>query len=85
MEFFKKATLKKQQIVKYLLNLLESSYSSLIVDIKKLEDQISFNKEQNEELLVLPIIAITQAILSSSGDTVKNKDILDKFQINQLS
>lgn len=78
--FSKKITTDK--ITESLLGFFDSGYSSLINGFEDLlkKKQESINKEQNKELLVIPMLAIIRAVLAAFRDTPKTKNIIGKFQ-----
>lgn len=78
--FSKKITTDK--ITESLLGFFDAGYTSLTYGLKDLlgEKQESINKEQNKELLVVPMLAIIRAVLTTFGDTPKTKNIIGRFQ-----
>lgn len=81
MRFFSKK-ITTDKITESLLGFFDAGYSSLVNGFKDLlkKEQESINKEQNKELLVIPILAIVRAVLAAFGDTPKTKNIIGKFQ-----
>ncbi len=78
--FSKKITTDK--ITESLVGFLDVGYNSLVNGFKDLlgKEQESINKEQNKELLFVPMLAIIRAVLSAFGDTSKTKNIIGRFQ-----
>jgi len=71
------------KITETLIKFFETSYGSLVVGLKesfKNEAESSINEEQDKELMVVAMFAVTKAVLVAFGDTQKTKDILGKLQ-----
>ncbi|TSD06229.1 MAG: hypothetical protein Greene07147_88 [Parcubacteria group bacterium Greene0714_7] len=84
MRFFSKE-ITTDKIAESLVGFFDADYDSLVTaDIFK-DQQISINKEQNKELIVVPMFAIIRAVIATFGDTLKTKHILGKFQYDILN
>lgn len=83
MRFFsKKITTGK--IAESLTGFFDAGYGSLVVGLKDTfkDQQISIDKEQDKELIAVPMFAIIRAVLTTFGDSPATKNIIGKFQHN---
>ncbi|MDP3934729.1 MAG: hypothetical protein Q8Q46_00680 [Candidatus Giovannonibacteria bacterium] len=81
MEFFsKKVTTDK--ITKSLTGLFDANYDAVVIGFKdSFKDKIGLiSKEQDRELIAVPMFAIIQAVLAAFGDTPQTKNIIGQFQ-----
>lgn len=84
MGFFSKEKITTEKITETLLDFFDADNKSLLGGIKKLDEKILISKEQQKELLVLPVMATIIAVNSAFGNTQITKNILDKFYNNIL-
>ncbi|MBU1089323.1 hypothetical protein KKF38_00820 [Patescibacteria group bacterium] len=83
--FSKKITTDK--ITGSLVDFFDVGYGSLVVNFKDTfkDLKISIKKEQDKELLIVPMLAITQAVLMTFKDMSKTEAILSKFQLDVVN
>lgn len=78
--FSKKITTEK--IAKSLAGFFDAGYGALVVGLKDTfkDQQISIDKEQDKELIAVPMFAIIRSVLTTFGDSPATKNIIGKFQ-----
>lgn len=78
--FSKKITTEK--IAESLSGFFDAGYGALVVGLKDISknQQVSVGKEQDKELIAVPMCAIIRAVLTTSGDSPATENIIGKFQ-----
>jgi len=78
--FSKKITTEK--IAESLSGFFDAGYGALVAGLKDIfkDQQISIDKEQDEELIFVSMFAITRAVLTTFEDGSATKNIIGKFQ-----
>jgi len=69
------------KITKKIVKYFNTSYDTLLDGLQEiLKEDIGISKNQYKELMIIPMIAITKAILGAFGDSQISKDLQNKFQ-----
>lgn len=78
--FSKKITTEK--IAESLSGFFDVGYGTLVIGLKDAfkDQQISIDKEQDKELISVPMFAIMRSVLTTFGDSPVSKNIIGKLQ-----